>query len=149
MKRRFAVPVLSAALLCVLCAPVVSSAPRRTPKLVVILVVDQMRADYIEEFGQNWTSGLRRLMDEGAWFREAAYPYMTTVTCVGHSTITTGSLPRTHGIVGNSWWDRESGRSVNCVADPDSIGAAPGFSSQHVRGVGGILEEVVLLVRLA
>ncbi len=138
MKRRFAVPIVFAALLPVLFAPTLSStptvtsapivsaapppapAPRRTPRLVVILVVDQMRADYVEKFGQNWTGGLRKLMDEGAWFREAAYPYMTTVTCVGHSTIVTGSLPRTHGIIGNSWWDRESGRSVNCVADPDA-----------------------------
>ncbi len=138
MKRRFTVPIVFAALLPALFAPTLSSAPvvsaapivtstppaapapRRTPRLVVILVVDQMRADYIEKFGQNWTGGLRKVMDEGAWFREAAYPYMTTVTCVGHSTIVTGSLPRTHGIVGNSWWDRESGRSVNCVADPDA-----------------------------
>lgn len=117
MNRRLAVSLTLAALLLVVCAPLTSSAPRRTPKLVVILVVDQMRADYVEKFGQNWTGGLHRLMDEGAWFREAAYPYITTVTCVGHSTIVTGSLPRTHGIVGNSWWDRESGRSVNCVAD--------------------------------
>lgn len=93
--------------------------PRRTPKLVVILVVDQMRADYVEKFGQHWTAGMRRLMDEGAWFREAAYPYMTTVTCVGHSTIVTGSLPRTHGIVGNELFDREAGKSANCVADPE------------------------------
>jgi len=94
-------------------------APRRVPKLVVILVVDQLRADYIDQYGHNWTGGLRRLMDEGAWFREAAYPYMTTVTCVGHSTIVTGSLPRTHGIIGNSWWDRGSGRSMSCVSDAD------------------------------
>jgi predicted AlkP superfamily pyrophosphatase or phosphodiesterase len=119
MKCRVAVPLVFAALLLVLCAPLAASAPRRTPKMVVILVVDQMRADYVEKFGQNWTGGLRRLMDEGAWFREAAYPYLTTVTCVGHSTIVTGSLPRTHGIVGNSWWDREAGRSVNCVADAE------------------------------
>jgi predicted AlkP superfamily pyrophosphatase or phosphodiesterase len=119
MKRRFtAVLVLVAVLLgagTVSAAP----APRRVPKLVVILVVDQMRGDYVEQYGSNWTSGLRRLMDEGAWFREAAYPYMTTVTCAGHSTIVTGSLPRTHGITGNSWYDRESGRLANCVADAD------------------------------
>jgi predicted AlkP superfamily pyrophosphatase or phosphodiesterase len=95
-------------------------APRRTPKLVVILVVDQMRADYVEKFGQNWTGGLRRLMEEGAWFREAAYGHMSTVTCVGHTSIVTGSLPRTHGIVNNDLWDREAGKGANCVADPET-----------------------------
>jgi predicted AlkP superfamily pyrophosphatase or phosphodiesterase len=63
----------------------VPSGPQSSPKLVVLLVVDQMRADYVEKFGAHWTGGLRRLISEGAWFREAAYQYMTTVTCVGHS----------------------------------------------------------------
>jgi predicted AlkP superfamily pyrophosphatase or phosphodiesterase len=93
--------------------------PRPTPKLVVILVVDQMRADYVEKFGSHWTAGFRRLMSEGAWFREAAYPYLTTVTCAGHSSIVTGSLPATHGIIANSWFDRETGKALNCVADSD------------------------------
>jgi predicted AlkP superfamily pyrophosphatase or phosphodiesterase len=119
MKRRSVAALVLAALVLAVCAAFAAPAPRRTPKLVVILVVDQMRADYVEKFGQNWTGGLRRLMDEGAWFREALYPYMTTVTCVGHSTIVTGSLPRTHGIVANSWFDRESGKLLNCTADGD------------------------------
>jgi len=97
-------------------APVPATAPG--PRLVVILVVDQMRADYVERFGHQWTGGFRRLMDEGAWFRLAAYPYLTTVTCVGHSTIVTGSFPNTHGIVANNWWDRGDGKPVNCVSDP-------------------------------
>jgi predicted AlkP superfamily pyrophosphatase or phosphodiesterase len=117
---------LSTALVLVLalCLSVVASplaaptAARRTPRLVVILVVDQMRADYVEKFGGHWTGGLHRLMDEGAWFREAAYTHMSTVTCVGHSSIVTGSLPRTHGIVNNDLWDREAGKGGNCVADP-------------------------------
>ena len=86
----------------------------------MLLVVDQMRADYVEKFGHNWTGGLRRLMNEGAWFREAAYRHIATVTCVGHTTIVTGSLPRTHGIVGNDLWDREAGKGGNCVADPET-----------------------------
>src|SRR6266700_2838072 len=48
------------------------------PRLVVLLVVDQMRADYIEKFRAQWTGGLKRLVAEGAWFREAAYPYAAT-----------------------------------------------------------------------
>jgi len=65
------------------------------PPLVVMLVVDQMRNDYIERYSHEWTGGLRRLLDDGAWFRQAAYPYYNTVTCVGHSTIGTGSYPST------------------------------------------------------
>ncbi len=90
------------------------------PKLVVLLVVDQMRADYVDKFGRHWTGGLRRLIDEGAWFREAAYRYMMTVTCVGHSSIATGTLPRTHGIIANDLWDGEAGKSASCVNDPDT-----------------------------
>jgi hypothetical protein len=94
------------------------AAPPAPPKLVVIIVVDQMRGDYIARYGFQWSGGLRRLVDGGAWFRRAAYPYLTTVTCVGHATVSTGAFPRTHGIVGNSWFDRGLGRSVGCSFDP-------------------------------
>ena len=101
-----------------LAAVTAHAAPAPPPKLVVVIAVDQMRGDYITRYGFQWTGGLRRLVDGGAWFRRAAYPYLTTVTCVGHATVSTGAFPRTHGIVGNSWFDRESGRSVTCTADP-------------------------------
>ena len=71
------------------------------PKLVVVLVVDQMRADYLERYGPLLTKGLRRLSDQGAWFTNAAYPYLNTVTCVGHSTIGTGTFPYHHGMILN------------------------------------------------
>src|SRR2546429_3812245 len=92
-----------------------SAAP---PKLVVVIVVDQMRADYIEKFRGQWSDGLKRLVEHGAWFREAAYPYAATETCVGHATISTGALPATSGIVANAWWDRESQKMTTCTADP-------------------------------
>ncbi len=87
------------------------------PKLVVILVVDQMRADYVEKFGQQWTGGLRRMVDEGAWFREAAYRYAATETCVGHSTISTGALPSSHGMVANEWFNRDTQKTMTCTED--------------------------------
>ena len=100
-------------------APAVFAAPGpgRPPRLVVILVVDQMRGDYIDRYAFQWTGGLHRLVTEGAWFSRAAYPYLTTVTCVGHATISTGTFPQTHGIVGNSWFDRASGKSARCAED--------------------------------
>jgi predicted AlkP superfamily pyrophosphatase or phosphodiesterase len=72
------------------------------PRLVVVVVVDQMRADYVHRYGGRWTGGLRRLLDQGAVFQQAAYPHLATVTCVGHATISTGAFPRSHGIVGNT-----------------------------------------------
>ena len=77
--------------------------PRR--KLVVILVVDQMRVDYLTWYAANYSAGLARLMREGAWFTEAAYPYLNTITCAGHSTIGTGSFPYRHGMILNNWYD--------------------------------------------
>ncbi len=96
-----------------------ASAPARRPKLVVMLVVDQMRGDYIDKFRANWTGGLKRLVDEGAWFPDAAYPYAATETCVGHSTISTGAFPASHGMISNEWWDREQQKDVTCTSNPN------------------------------
>jgi predicted AlkP superfamily pyrophosphatase or phosphodiesterase len=107
-------------LLLVSTRPAPTVAANGAPALVVVLVVDQMRRDYIEDYGGPWTGGLRRLRDEGAWFTKAAYPYLTTLTCPGHATISTGSLPSTHGIISNQWWDRSSQQLISCTSDPAS-----------------------------
>jgi predicted AlkP superfamily pyrophosphatase or phosphodiesterase len=99
------------------------------PKLVVMIVVDQMRGDYVDKFRGQWTGGLKRLLDEGAWFRQAAYPYAATDTCVGHATISTGAFPASHGIVGNGWWDREQQKAVTCTNDPQTKNSAYGGGS--------------------
>jgi predicted AlkP superfamily pyrophosphatase or phosphodiesterase len=90
------------------------------PKLVVLIVVDQMRADYLERYAANFHDGFRRLMKDGAWFTNAAYPYAKTVTCAGHSTVATGDFPSTHGMINNTWWDRTTGKLVTCTGDPKS-----------------------------
>jgi predicted AlkP superfamily pyrophosphatase or phosphodiesterase len=94
------------------------------PKLVVLLVVDQMRGDYVDKFRGQWTGGLKRLLTEGAWFRAAAYPYAATETCPGHSTISTGAFPASHGIVANAWWDREQQKMTTCTNDPNAKNSA-------------------------
>ncbi|MDP9339975.1 MAG: alkaline phosphatase family protein [Acidobacteriota bacterium] len=135
--------VLSAALLIVL--PIagqsgkIPSNPRKTssaaarnsvrPKLVVVLVVDQMRGDYVDKFQYQWTGGLKRLINEGAWFRDAAYPYASTETCVGHSTISTGAFPAAHGMVTNEWWDREQQKNVTCTSDSNVKNIAYGSAT--------------------
>ena len=96
--------------------------PPAHPKVVVIIVVDQMRSDYIERFRDRWHGGLRRLVDQGAWFRNAAYPYAETETCPSHATIATGVFPATHGIIGNAWWDRQTATLVTCTGDLTRIG---------------------------
>ena len=104
------------------------------PKLVVLLVVDQMRADYIDKFLPQWTGGLKRLVEQGAWFRDAAYPYAATETCVGHSTISTGAFPATHGMVANAWWDRKEQKMVTCTADPDPNVKNIGYAGATPKG---------------
>ncbi len=101
---------------------------RTRPKLVVMLVVDQMRTDYIERYGHEWTGGLRRILSSGAWYSQAAYPYYNTVTCVGHATIGTGSFPSTHGMILNEWWDRASGARRACTADDETTAIGLGTS---------------------
>ncbi|HET6929859.1 MAG TPA: alkaline phosphatase family protein [Candidatus Acidoferrum sp.] len=105
--------------------PVVKKTEKPTrPKLVVLLVVDQMRGDYVDKFRGQWSGGLKRLLTEGAWFRAAAYPYAATETCVGHSTISTGSFPASHGMVANAWWDRGEQKMVTCTSDPNAKNTA-------------------------
>lgn len=117
--RRATIVILSVAALVAVATRAPSAAqPRPVPKLVVLIVVDQMRADYVERFQTEWTGGLERLVHDGAWFRRAAYPYLTTVTCAGHATVSTGAFPRTHGIIQNGWWDRDRQAAVTCTADP-------------------------------
>jgi predicted AlkP superfamily pyrophosphatase or phosphodiesterase len=99
-------------------AAITRTITNQPPRLVVFLVIDQMRADYINLYGHQWTKGLRRLLDTGAYFPMAAYPYSYTVTCAGHATIGTGSYPATHGMIGNEWYDRERQRNVPCTEDP-------------------------------
>jgi predicted AlkP superfamily pyrophosphatase or phosphodiesterase len=87
------------------------------PRLVVLVSVDQMRADYLERGRDLWSGGLRRLLDEGAWFGDAAFSYSHTVTCAGHATLSTGTLPARHGMVLNEWWDRATADGVRCTED--------------------------------
>ena len=88
------------------------------PKLVVGIVVDQMRADYIHRYWDNFgEGGFRRLVTEGAHCRDTHYPYSSTDTGPGHASLYTGSVPAYHGITANYRFDRVLGRTVYCVED--------------------------------
>jgi predicted AlkP superfamily pyrophosphatase or phosphodiesterase len=88
------------------------------PKLVLVIVVDQFRYDYLERFGDLFgNAGFKRLMNEGALFTNANYDYVPTFTACGHAAIFSGSVPAQNGIVGNTWYDRESGKVRVMVTD--------------------------------
>src|SRR5882672_10012320 len=87
------------------------------PKLVVAIVIDQFRYDYLTRFRSEYTGGLKRLLDRGAVFTNANFQHVPTVTAVGHSTFLSGATPAMSGIVGNEWWDRTTGKHVTNVSD--------------------------------
>ncbi|WP_207433383.1 alkaline phosphatase PafA [Sabulibacter ruber] len=88
------------------------------PKLVVGIVVDQMRYDYLYRFWDKYSKeGFKRLMGEGFNFRNNHYNYVPTYTGPGHASIYTGTTPAMHGIVGNDWYNRATGRNIYCAED--------------------------------
>ena len=100
------------------------------PKLVVGIVVDQMRQEYLyrfyEKFGEG---GFKRLMNDGFMLKNAHYNYAPTVTGPGHASVYTGTTPSIHGIIGNDYYDKQSKRYVNCVED--SLRKPVGSDSGH------------------
>ena len=88
------------------------------PKLVVGIVIDQMRPDYLTRFYDRFTSGgFKRLMNEGFVCENTFIPYVPTYTAPGHTCVYTGSVPALHGIVGNNWYDKDKGKVVYCTDD--------------------------------
>ena len=77
-----------------------------------------MRADYLDRYADALHRRPSAADEDGAWFRNAAYPYLNTITCAGHSTIGTGTLPYRHGMILNAWYDRKTGKAVDCTDDP-------------------------------
>lgn len=88
------------------------------PKLVIGLVVDQMRWDYLYRFYSKYgNDGFKRLINKGYSLNNVHINYIPTVTALGHTSIYTGSVPAIHGIAGNDWNDKETGKNVYCTTD--------------------------------
>jgi predicted AlkP superfamily pyrophosphatase or phosphodiesterase len=89
------------------------------PKLVVGIVVDQMRWDYLYRYYDRYDAngGFKRMLKQGFTCENTMIPYTPTVTACGHSCIYTGSVPAITGITGNLWWDNEQNREVYCTED--------------------------------
>jgi predicted AlkP superfamily pyrophosphatase or phosphodiesterase len=130
------VRALLLALLLVLAGPNVSAqaAPQTAPKLVLLVAIDQFRYDYLSRFRNQYTGGLRRLLERGAVFVNANLEHYPTVTAVGHSTMLSGATPAISGIIGNDWYDREEGRQVTSVSDAGTkLLGAPGEAGSSPR----------------
>ena len=114
-------------------APVPAQA--RKPKLVLLIVVDQFRYDYLMRFRSEYNAGLARLLDRGAVFSDAHFEQFPTVTAVGHSITLTGAMPAVSGIAGNEWYDRELGKQVTSVADDSTslLGGGPNLKGSSPR----------------
>ena len=88
-------------------------------RLVLLIAVDQFRYDYLTRFRNDYTSGLKRLLTQGAVFTDANLEHYPTVTAIGHATMLTGATPSVSGIIGNDWFDRETNGQVQSVTDVD------------------------------
>ena len=132
MLKRFAAKGLIAAFACLIAGggyfPLKSEEPAgKDIRLVLLIAVDQFRYDYLTRFRDEYSGGLDRLLRKGANFVNANLEHYPTVTAIGHSTMLSGATPGISGIVGNDWYDRESGKNVTSVSD-DSV---------HILGVSG------------
>jgi hypothetical protein len=100
--------------------PAQASAYDAHPKLVIILVIDQFRADYLDRYRADFKGrGFRLFLDKGAYFEDCYYDYANTKTAPGHATIGTGAYTDGHGIASNEWWDlnRNKQRAITSVED--------------------------------
>ena len=92
--------------------------PYTQPKLVVGIVVDQMRFDYLTRFWDRFgEGGFKRLVNEGFEAKNHHFNYVPTATGPGHTSVYTGTTPAVHGILGNNWYDKFLQESVYCAAD--------------------------------
>ncbi len=119
------------------------------PKLVLTIVVDQLRYDYLERFEPHFSkNGFRLLMDRGAFMTFGRYNYVPTVTGPGHASYLSGGGPAVHGIMGNSWFDKKTRQEVSCVSDSKvkSVGTtnSSGKASPH-RFIGATMADQMRL----
>src|SRR5580658_608536 len=108
--------------------PTFASAYNAHPKLVVVIIIDQFRGDYLERYRDQFgEGGFRLLLDHGANFTNCNYDYANTRTAPGHATLFTGAYSNGHGIAANEWWDPQKKKMVTSVEDGDTklVGIAP------------------------
>jgi len=122
--------------------------PPSAPRLVVVLLFDQLRADFVDRFRAAFVAdGFLRLEREGTVYEDCEIPYAQTLTAPGHATLLTGAPPRATGIIGNGWYERREGRAVSADFDPRAraVGSSDKESSSPWRlraeTVGDVLKS--------
>lgn len=121
-----------------LCFCTLLSAQVERPKLVVGLMVDQMRWDYLYRFADRYgNDGFKRLLREGFSCENAMINYVPTFTAIGHSSVYTGSVPSIHGIAGNDWIEQQTGTSMYCTQDDavEGVGTTEKEGKQSPRNL--------------
>ncbi|HET8736639.1 MAG TPA: alkaline phosphatase PafA [Pricia sp.] len=126
---------------------------KSTPKLVVGIIVDQMRYDYLTRFYDRYgDDGFKRLVEEGFNCKNNHYNYAPTSTGPGHTSVYTGTTPATHGIIGNGWYDKVSGEDVYCAGDDRyrSVGtdSDAGQMSPHRMTVTTVTDQLRLATQM-
>ena len=105
-------------LLSLIILPFLSQGQKKRPKLVVGIVVDQMRYDYLTRFWDKYgDDGFKKLVNKGFNCKNANYNYMPTYTGPGHASIYTGTTPENHGIISNNWYNKFTNNSMYCTED--------------------------------
>ncbi len=119
----------------------------KQPKLVVMIVVDQFRYDYLTRFRSSYTGGLAQMLTKGAVYTNANYNHFPTVTAVGHSTVLSGATPSVSGIIGNEWYDRTAATTVTSVSDTSLqlLGATGNASSPNRLLVSSLGDEMKMV----
>ena len=114
-----------------------ASAYNARPKLVVVIVIDQFRGDYLERYRDQFSEGgFRLFLDRGAYFTDCNYDYANTRTAPGHATLFTGTYTSGHGIIANEWWDPQKKKRVTSVEDDATklVGSrSPGIGASPIN----------------
>ena len=119
-------------------------AAHETPKLVVGIMVDQMRSDYIQKYWDKFgEDGFKRLVNEGFTFTNNHFDYMPTSTGPGHASVYTGTTPAVHGVMGNGWYVRETGKSINVIEVPGYTGVGTGPGQENDKAPSNLLSTTV------
>lgn len=145
MKRSFS---LLTCLVALAAAPLHAEAPPR-PKLILSILVDQFRYDYVDRLHDELTDGgLKMLSDQGTFMTFARYNYFPTITAPGHASFFSGTTPASHGIIGNNWFDKRANKVVYCVSDPDvkGVGTESAAGKMSPRNfIGGNFSDMMRL----
>ena len=140
--------IISTLFLCLISLNLLSQKSAK-PKLIIGIVIDQMCYEYLYRYQDKFSeNGFRKIMENGTNCRNTQYNYVPTFTGPGHASIYTGTTPNNHGIVANDWFERESGKVINCVDDlnvkPVGTNSSDGLCSPHHLKTNTVTDQLKL-----